>query len=709
MAATTKRPVIAIRYALAAAEGTYLEAFRPPTHTRAYWTNRIWGAPGSINNFLLEMSRGRFGFDVAKSVVSPTVYVLDNTKLKLDKDNNGKLSLDGSLIRGEAIKAAQADINFSRYDRNRSGTLTPDDAIVLVIAASDSRGGQFGSARQQGTTPAAVPVDVTVSGLKVTGNAVGAFGAAASISLITHEIMHALGAVDIYGLWESDRVLNSPGSLMGSSGTNPSHLDPMHKTLLGWTEPRLVEAGTNSTAELVAPTVPGDTNSHRPLLVYSARRKAAEFFILEYRTHAAASAVAGDNFEGSLASSGPGLAIWRVTMQRGQLKGTPGYIHRNKQGRPAAADKAASTDLFVQTNGTWNNHRIRMELGTGRVYASSPNGGLYTFAITNWTGPKPNPLPHRGSASVTTLRPERGPGRGWDRYLDMFAGGDGVLYGITPDGELAWYRHDPAEPSGFWNEGAENVISTGFGWDDYKQVFPGGDGVIYAITKNGSLLWYRHTGSQTGRWSWNDTDASRISTGRSWHKFWHVFAGGGGTIYAISDDGRLQWYRHTGVRTGRPNWVKDGRAVDLGGNWTQYEQVWSGGNGTLFGLAADGSVDWYRHTGWQTGSANFQSTRAVELPTSGKGPNFLYVTFGTHGLLTTRPGPGDTPVDAPPINIISAPDGTMGTPHGLWRAEHGVVPITMSDGQVIARVSVEPLPHRNPESADSIRVRIRPA
>ena len=55
-----------------------------------------------------------------------------------------------------------------------------------------------------------------------------------------------------------------------------------------------------------------------------------------------------------------------------------------------------------------------------------------------------------------------------------------------------------------------------------KQVFSGGDGVIYAIADNGDLLWFRHDGRGDGSFKWADNNARKSGVG--WNMK-HVFSG----------------------------------------------------------------------------------------------------------------------------------------------------------------------------------------
>jgi hypothetical protein len=84
----------------------------------------------------------------------------------------------------------------------------------------------------------------------------------------------------------------------------------------------------------------------------------------------------------------------------------------------------------------------------------------------------------------------------------------------------------------------------------------GDDRSIYAVAAGGPLLWYCDTlrdgsngpGAERG---WAAASGSPIGSG--WAGFRHLFAGGGGILYAVRDTGELLWYRDT-ARNGASGW-----------------------------------------------------------------------------------------------------------------------------------------------------------
>ena len=69
------------------------------------------------------------------------------------------------------------------------------------------------------------------------------------------------------------------------------------------------------------------------------------------------------------------------------------------------------------------------------------------------------------------------------------------FYAIANSGELFWYKdlkrdgtNGPNAETG-WDPRSGSQI--GVGWQMFSQVFSGGDGIIYGIKPTGELLWYK--------------------------------------------------------------------------------------------------------------------------------------------------------------------------------------------------------------------------
>lgn len=194
----------------------------------------------------------------------------------------------------------------------------------------------------------------------------------------------------------------------------------------------------------------------------------------------------------------------------------------------------------------------------------------------------------------------------------------GVIYGVTLNDDLLWYRHEGRNLGNFrwtFSEGKK----VGVGWN-FKQVFSGGDGVIYVITprveasmhtgldrkgnpvgghpaSGGDLMWARHVGWKDGSFRW---EGPLKTVGIGWAGFKQVFSGGDGIIYAITDNGDLMWYRHLGREDGSFRWAfSEGKKVGVGWN---FKKVFSSGDGIIYATMANGDLMWFRHDGRNDGT-----------------------------------------------------------------------------------------------------------
>ena len=169
------------------------------------------------------------------------------------------------------------------------------------------------------------------------------------------------------------------------------------------------------------------------------------------------------------------------------------------------------------------------------------------------------------------------------------------LYTVTQDGKLRWYRHTGRSHLAFqWDD--PKVV--GSGWQAFRALFGGGDGVIYAIRPDGVLLWYYHDGRNQGTFSWQG--AKQVGTG--WNSFTTVTAGPDGCLYGILRDGSLLWYRHYGHDEGYPIWA--GR-VQVGSGWQEFDSIWAVGNGYVYGRTIFGELWLWRHHGFLTGEGTW--------------------------------------------------------------------------------------------------------
>jgi len=232
---------------------------------------------------------------------------------------------------------------------------------------------------------------------------------------------------------------------------------------------------------------------------------------------------------------------------------------------------------------------------TSFIYAVPANGILQWF---RHDGARDGAFDWKGGRPV---------GQGWDGLPAVFPGGGDVIYLITPEGELRWYEHvgfntgAGLSDAGSWNGG----ITVNHDFRQYTRVFSGGNGIIYGITPDGRLIWHRHYGVATGQpvesaGSW----ALAKEVGIGWDGLVKVFGGGDGIIYGVNSNGDLLWYKHLGHDSGlglsdAGSWL-GGKTVGVG--WGSFTTLFSSGDGVIYGIQPDGVLRWYRHLGYQTGA-----------------------------------------------------------------------------------------------------------
>ena len=212
--------------------------------------------------------------------------------------------------------------------------------------------------------------------------------------------------------------------------------------------------------------------------------------------------------------------------------------------------------------GGWNDFKFVFDGGDGIIYAVTPDGDLL------WCGSD-------GSTFDVAKCKVIGHG-GWSEFANVFSGGEGILYAVTADGNLLWYKDHNRDGTGDVTNG--QVIGNG-GWNDFTRVFSGGQGVIYAIDPSGDLLWFR----DQNRDGTGDVTNGQVIGHGGWNDFTMVFSDGDGIIYAVTPAGDLVWHEDAN-RDGTGD-VSGGEIIGNGG-WNAFAKVFSGGDGIIYAITA---------------------------------------------------------------------------------------------------------------------------
>jgi hypothetical protein len=208
---------------------------------------------------------------------------------------------------------------------------------------------------------------------------------------------------------------------------------------------------------------------------------------------------------------------------------------------------------------------------------------------------------------------------GWQDFKFLFSGGNGIIYAVNPDGQLLFYRDTTQDGTGDVN--TPSVIGQG-GWQDFKFLFSGGNGIIYAVNPDGQLLFYRDA-TQDGT---GDVNTPSVIGQGGWQDFKFLAAGGNGIIYAVDPDGQLLFYRDaTQDGTGDVNTP----SVIGQGGWQDFKFLAAGGNGIIYAVDQAGQLLFYRDA-TQDGTGDVNTPSVIGL---GGWQVFKFLAAGGNGII----------------------------------------------------------------------------
>ena len=308
--------------------------------TPSMWRERIYGTnEGDLNDYFAEVSYGKFHFTPAQEsdgtsdgIVS---VVLDKNHLDTDIDTS---SFQDRLARDlhDALEQIDDKIDFSLYDTNADGAITPEELQLLFIVAGyeDAYEGRHVTngiwAHQWCVDSAYAPQldGVTLMSCAYDGK-YAVFGELhditdphqATVGIIAHEISHAT--------WDLPDLYNTTGGnggigyfgLMGAGmwgqktnteypGATPVHMTAWTKYFIGWITPQIVQGSTTL-----------DASSTGTYNIIQKKIDATSYYLLENRNDGGYDRglrVLEGHFVG-------GVALWRIN----EAKLTAAHFERN--------------------------------------------------------------------------------------------------------------------------------------------------------------------------------------------------------------------------------------------------------------------------------------------------------------------------------------------------------------------------------------------
>ena len=234
-------------------------------------------------------------------------------------------------------------------------------------------------------------------------------------------------------------------------------------------------------------------------------------------------------------------------------------------------------------------NRLRFKAESQNIYPITQDGNLRWYKYLSPDVPDADAWA-AGSGTAIGLG-------GWDQFKQVLSGSDGLFYAVTQDGNLRWYKYlSPDVPDAdAWAAGSGTAIGVG-GWDQFKQILGGRNGLIYALTHTGNLLWYKNTSlDQPDANAWASGWSTAVGLG-GWDQFKRVFGGYDGVIYAITQDGKLLWYKNTSFNQPDADAWAAGSGTAIGLDiWGSFKDVFGGQDGVIYAITWEGDLLWYKY------------------------------------------------------------------------------------------------------------------
>lgn len=126
---------------------------------------------------------------------------------------------------------------------------------------------------------------------------------------------------------------------------------------------------------------------------------------------------------------------------------------------------------------------------------------------------------------------------GWEPYRRVFAGADNNIFTVEANGNMRWYNFDLNGTNIVWNHVAEIISTKALTYMDF---FADKDNRIFVVDRNGGGLNYFPFDAINPKLPL----INPINLGSSgWHTFLEIVAGANGEIYAMTKEGTLFFYK----------------------------------------------------------------------------------------------------------------------------------------------------------------------
>ena len=368
------------------------------------WADKIFGSElHQLNNYMKSVSSGNFSYTPVAEGGGANNGVLSVCFDTDHPDPNVDIGSQFHPDLADAIRnVSNLGFDFSLYDTNRDGHITPNELLIVFIMAGEEDAYSGGSslngiwAHEYCTEAQYTP---TVNGVTVMGCASDAtqadgsyaiFGERhhdsfsqshdASVGIIAHELGHAAFRLpDLYDTFGRSAGIGGFGLMSTGSwgqatssehpGATPTHLSAWSKIYTGWMQPQVKSSVNNSLVNLY------DTNTNR-YNVIKVPINDHEYFLLENRSlhgyDAGLTMLLNGNYKG-------GLAVWHIDDDTISQKYDDNEVNTDVRHKGIDLEEANDPELDRSSNNFGHANNLFFSTNQNNFTpTSNPNSDSYT-------------------------------------------------------------------------------------------------------------------------------------------------------------------------------------------------------------------------------------------------------------------------------------------------------------------------------------------
>ncbi len=374
----------------------------PASTSPGSWAEKYFGSSDSVRAFYSSASQGKFTISPAADSSGPSDGVVGWVEIGATHPNYGSPSLSQSngIIRA-ALAKADAFVDFSAFDTNRDGAISPTELHVTVILAGNETATvsecaanigqgiwghkwQLAASTSSGSSDKRDGVVVGRQGYTLFGelHRVGCGSAnQATIGIMVHELGHDLGWPDLYDVDYTSQGIGEWSIMAGGSwntsgnlpyGARPALPDAWSRYYQGWVTPTVITSGTRAVS-VKAASATGQTvflvgasgNPRGVDWTFQEESGTGEYFLVENRQQS--------GWDSGL--PGCGLLIWHID----ETRTSSNYANSNESRRLVDLEEASGTEPLSTASG-WASGSDPWPGTTGKKTfsgTSTPSSRLY--------------------------------------------------------------------------------------------------------------------------------------------------------------------------------------------------------------------------------------------------------------------------------------------------------------------------------------------